>query len=727
MEVIQFQNANQSYEDIIDNFIVRHREFERIIEDIRSANDGASFQHYIFVGKRGSGKSTLLRRIEAEIVKDIVLSSKYDVVNLGEEQSGIYRLYDLFDKVIRDLNSNGYEIDNIDFRPYKDDMKAYTKVLHGQINNALLNRKKKLILLIDNIDRVLSNRSKNDDASLLRELLMNFKEIRIIGGSTIMSEHFWKYDMPFYQFFSIKKLEALSMVEIQQLLNHWSEKKDLPEIKELINKYPGKIQSIRMLTDGMPRTMLLFVDMMINKPKQNGYEYLKSIIDKATPIYQERLGVLSAAQKKVLSELALLWDAASVEELVPKCKMDGKTISALLNQLTESNNVEKIKSNTKNHLYRVEERFFNLWFIMTQGGPQQKFEAKALTDFLENWYEKSELNDFCFELSKSVIKGEVKLDYFEAMSHALLNSDSIASEPKEELYRSMKKTEIFDINKSFENGKLCSDFNAKIDKALEEQDYEKALELLIISDISEGKKYYGIGLAYQNLKKYDLAEKNYLTSSNLEDNCSSLYNLAFLYEEQGKYIEAEDYYIRAIKNGDKAAITNLGNLYKKQGKSNKAEECYLYAIEMGDFFALNNLALLYYGRNKKNNLVNLFQQQTEENIEKWIRSNNEFASIIYLYLGHMEIFKKLLANLMKEDNIVSHNFLFHLLCHKQINWVINYFNKKHEAVELYKPLYFATLSLSDKQNDLLKMPPEINENVKDIILKVNKIQTIYYH
>ena len=75
------------------------------------------------------------------------------------------------------------------------------------ILHSLVVQHKKIILLLDNIDRIFEN--IREEASLLREVLLNHKVIRIIGGSTRMSEHFWRYDLPFYQFFRIIRLEAL--------------------------------------------------------------------------------------------------------------------------------------------------------------------------------------------------------------------------------------------------------------------------------------------------------------------------------------------------------------------------------------------------------------------------------------------------------------------------------------------------------------------------------------
>ncbi|MEZ4910014.1 MAG: tetratricopeptide repeat protein [Saprospiraceae bacterium] len=850
VDLVQYQNANQSFESIVEHFIVRKNEFERVMDDIRTTDASSSFQHYVFVGRRGSGKSTLLRRIQAEINLDDTLHAQYEVVNLGEEQSFIYRLYDLWDYVVRELSTSGYQFQVLDFRTYKDDMNSYTKDLHAQIIKALRSKNKRLVLLLDNIDRILDSRSGNLDAALFRELLINYHDIRIIGGSTFMSEHFWKYDKPFYQFFTIKKLEALSLKEVEELLIHWSEVKQIPEIKNIIKNHPGKIQSIRMLTDGMPRTMLLFVDMMINRPEQNGYQYLQQIVDKATPIYQERLGLLSDAQKKVLSELAFIWDAANVEELVPKCNMEGKVISALLNQLTDIRYVEKIKTKNKNNLYRLEERFFNLWFNMTQGGLNNRAKAKALTDFLEKWYEKTALNDLCLELTSLVTRGEANKDYIESMSHALLGSENIKSEYKQALKSQLGSKGLI------KESEIGADLNKEEDKileAFENKEYKKAITLLKNANIEDGRKYFGLGLAYMNLIELKEAEKYYLLSIEKGD-IKALYNLALLYQNQGKAEEAEKYYLLAIEKRVKDALHNLALLYDDQGKAEEAEKYYLLAIEKGNIKALNNLAILYqnqgkaeeaekyyllaiekgvkealynlailyqnqgkaeeaekyyllaiekgvkealynlailydnqgkaeeaekyyllaiekgnitalynlanlyedqgnveeakkyyllaiekghvdalnnlaallYTHNRKSELIRLINGQPKALIDGFIDENLEFAVLTYLYIGDFDRFEFLSDKLLSDKKALSSLLLKSLLIHQQYHWVYKYFISHEEMIEKYNPLYYATLHLvDDKDQEILKMPPEIKETVESILDSIKKEQEFY--
>ncbi|HAQ37805.1 MAG TPA: ATP-binding protein [Saprospiraceae bacterium] len=661
-DIIQYQNANQSEEEIIKNFIVRQKEFARVMDDIRSTDEGSSFQHYIFVGSRGSGKSTLLRRIQVEFSLEKALKQQYVVVNLSEEQSAVYKLYDLWDYVIRDLNAMGFNIEKKDFRSYAPDMKSYTIVLHSQIISALQTKKKRLILLIDNFDRIIDSVGNDEDASLLRELLMNHKDIRIIGGSTVMSEHFWKYDKPFFQFFSIKKLESLSLEEVKKLLEFWSDKMHLPELAVQINKHPGKIESIRMLTDGMPRTMLLFVDMMINRPEQNGYHYLQLIVDKATPIYQERLSRLSPAQKKVLSELAYFWDAASVDELIPKCNMDGKTISALLNQLTQSKYVVKIKGATKNLLYRLEERFFNLWFIMTQGGIQQRLEAKALADFLEKWYDQADIQPSSGNNPYGIHSWTDKKAYDHWMSGSSSDNIPIANEVSQTAYVSIKNKKKTDVLKRSDQERFTSGFEEPIKKAIEDKNYVKGLELIQNAELDEGVRNYWMAIYYEHQKKFSDAEKYYL-----------------------------------------------------------------HAIQLGNVKALNDLSSYFYKQNKIQKIRDLFNQISKEMIGLFLKSYRQFAVILYLYSGKMDLFIKLAQEELTADKIVLDEFILSLLIHKQNNLVFNYFEINPKAKEHYKPLFYATLKLKGGMDQtLLKMPPEISQNVDDIISFIRTKQDFYY-
>jgi len=206
-----------------------------------------------------------------------------------------------------------------------------------------------------------------------------------------MDEHFWRYDQPFYEFFRRHRLEGVRFEEIERLLDHWSEEMNLPVLKGYAQRFRGRIEAIRILTDGLPRALQFFIQVLLHDSDSYGFDYLRKLMDRATPLYQERLNSLTAPQRKIVQEMAFWWEAAPTKTLVEKCHMESKLIASFLRQLEQYGIVETRPTGKKNHLYRISERFFNMWLIVTQGNPDQKRRAKYLTLFLEAWYDGAEL------------------------------------------------------------------------------------------------------------------------------------------------------------------------------------------------------------------------------------------------------------------------------------------------------------------------------------------------
>ncbi|MDR3219986.1 MAG: hypothetical protein LBU22_13620, partial [Dysgonamonadaceae bacterium] len=382
-----YQNSNaDNYESIKAGFIVRTLEYETIISSLKNRKSGDSIQHELILGRRGSGKSTLLKRIEVEITENKKLSAKYIPINTAEEQAGIYRLMDLWEQVLKELCGEKYEAKR--FSEFADEQ-AYTRYLYGEIHRFCEMKKKKAVLLLDNFDRIVGNFS--DDGHLLRETLINYRDIVLIAASTRMDEHFWRYDKPFYEFFRRHRLGTLTSAETFLLLNHWSDSLDFDEkekakMKDFLKNNPGKIENIRLLTDGLPRTMLFFLKLVLQTEKPVEVDFLKKVMDEVTPLYQERLQNMTPQMRKMILEMAFLWEAVATKEIAEQCRMESKLVAANLNTLTDRNIVETIATDKRNNLYRIAERFFNMWLIVTQGNPDQKRKARWMSEFLECWY-----------------------------------------------------------------------------------------------------------------------------------------------------------------------------------------------------------------------------------------------------------------------------------------------------------------------------------------------------
>jgi len=391
-----YQNSNaDNNQSVKAGFIVRITEYKTLISTLTDRKSEDSIQHELFLGKRGSGKSMLLKRIEVEITENEKLNTRYIPVFPAEEQAGIYRLFDLWEQVLRELYLRSNEAFKVkDFSEFKDEQ-TYTRYLYNEIHRFCKSKKKKAVLLLDNFDRITD--SISGDGQLLRETLTNYRDLVLIASSGSMDNHFLQHDQPFFDFFRHHLLKKLSSKESFLLLNHWSDSLDFDDrertqIKDFLKKYPGKVETIRLLTDGLPRTMLLLLKLVLQTNKPMEVDFLKKIMDEVTPLYQERLNNLTPQLKKIVYEMAFKWEAASTKEITAQCKMESKLVAANLNTLTDRHIVETITTNKRNNLYRLSERFFNMWLIVTQGSPDLQHKARWMSKFLESWYDNQQLH-----------------------------------------------------------------------------------------------------------------------------------------------------------------------------------------------------------------------------------------------------------------------------------------------------------------------------------------------
>ncbi len=693
-----YQSANSDNASIKNNFVIRQAEFETIISELTNKSDKDPLQHELILGRRGSGKSTLLRRIQAEIEENTKLQKKYVAINLAEEQAGIYRLFDLWDEVLKELDIKfNLQLALKNYNEFNEDEDAYTRYLYENIHEILAKQKRKVVLLLDNFDRIVGNFS--DDGNLLREILLNHNDIQIIAGSTRMDEHFWQYDKPFYEFFRRHILEALRIEEIIELLTLWSKVMNLPELADFAKKNIGKIEAIRILTDGLPRTLQFFIQILLQNANLYGYDYLRKVMDNVSVQYQERLNNLPALQRKIVLEMAFIWEACATKELVEKCKIPSKLISAQIKRLSDVGIIDIITTSKKNHLYRVAERFFNMWLIVTQGNPEQKRKAKWLSIFLETWYDGEELKQLATDHIGNLENNKIGYDKALVFTKVFSQSKYVTTEQRDKLIGLTTALQPNGIKNSLiELPKKYKAIAKEIQTLIDENKFEEAHKLVDELENEEGGEKFKVK--------------------------------GYVFQLQENYTNAEKYYLLAIEKGDIGVFNNLGHVYDEQNNFTRAEKYFLLAIEKNDLMAVNNLALFYYKKNiKKTKALELITDYCLK--EKSDPTAMELKILIEVWNNIFEnLLKKIEALIIENDYNNCEIFFRNLLYHEQLNLVFNLFTHKIRGLELqkrYVPLYYAIQILSNKmdKNLTLRIPPEISPTVDIIIEKVKIMQKFY--
>lgn len=607
-----YNPASLSKPELIESFVVRTKSFEKIFSDIRSSDMKYPEKHYLIQGQRGMGKTTLLLRLKYEIENSSDLNSWLLPVFFGEESYDLTSLSRLWEKLLDflddALNTDGEFFNHTEaFIDFED----YEKRCFDFLVEVLQKNKKKLIIFFDNFGQLFLDNLREKEKRRLREILMHCSELRIIGASAIVLQDLHDYSEPFFEFFQIMRLEGLSKEETYQLIEKLQEKS---EQKIDLKKAKGKIDTLAILTGGVIRTLMMVYQVLLEDQDGSALNDLETILDQITPLYKHRIEDLPVQQRRIVDVIAKNWDAISAKEISDRIREDGKKvqtklISAHLAQLEKNNVIEKKQTNTKNHLYQVRERFFNIWYLMRNGDRRDRRRVKWLTKFLEMWYDDQESMEFFLE--RHILR--LQSGAYNSKS-ALLIADALVDLNKVNL---AKLDEMVEATSAILSEDQIQHFNygqkkfILASKSLQKGELDRAIE--IISGTKEKKNYHRVFLSYIfylkrepqiaineiiNLFDLELSELEFLKNLCILLDQPHLFNqilerspkiqndekslaLGEVYFAVGDFTNAEFFLKKAIDSGSDNAIIQLPKVYIELGRLQEAENYYLKGFRLG--------------------------------------------------------------------------------------------------------------------------------------------------
>ena len=115
-----YNPLNLDKKSLLDNFVIRQREFDVIFRDLKTGELNETSQNFLIQGQRGSGKTTLLAKLRYEIEDSKDLSHLL-VVQFAEEQYNIFSLNRLWESVADSLEEvRGFETLSEEMDRYED-------------------------------------------------------------------------------------------------------------------------------------------------------------------------------------------------------------------------------------------------------------------------------------------------------------------------------------------------------------------------------------------------------------------------------------------------------------------------------------------------------------------------------------------------------------------------------------------------------------------------------
>ncbi|POY34709.1 hypothetical protein C3K47_18930 [Solitalea longa] len=611
--LLRNNTGNKSKAAMVDGFVVRINEFDDIKKTLLNTSKDGESLNTIIIGQRGAGKTTLMHRLNYAILDEKPLSDNYIPIMFSEEQYNLSDLTNLWEAIAIGIEDNFYKeklsnsIDNI-----IETEENYEQLSFDLLQNFLQSINKTAILFIENINFFLKKLNENEKKKL-KSILTSKSPFILIGSSTSYNDGSIDFADPFYKFFNIIQLDGLTQKDCEKLLiNIGQQYGEEDQIREIIASYPGRVEALRRLTGGVPRTISYLFQIFLDNENGKAIKDLYLLIDTLTLLYKSELDQLSTQQQKVIDAIARKWDAISVKEIAKRTRLESKNISSILSYLEKNQLIDKVPTSTKNHLYLIKERFMNIWYLMRFGRKHDKENVKWLVRFFDAWCDESELTKRLKNHIINLKNGKYDANAAIDMGNTFLSCENIPDNLKEELIsatnsvlpdrllkrsKTTEKDVLEDIKKMvkearFEEAVLrlkdvenkdIAYFLLATSIFLMQGDHQKALEAAKSAwalDDQNSMISITLGIIYElHLNDPDTAMGYYEKSLTLPHPHPYAANrLGSIYKEKKDIESAIKYHELAVSKNIKKSLLSLGNIYLEKEDFEKAEKYFKDAV-----------------------------------------------------------------------------------------------------------------------------------------------------
>ncbi len=421
-------------------FVVRQMELSLLSEAIKDTKRDHAPQHILLIGQRGMGKTTLLQRMALKVETDEKLRHDWVPLRFPEEQYTVSNLAELWGNVLGALadaiETQGLSTHLIDQNLLRLETlppEQREQQTLGLINQWCEQNNKRLLLLIDSTDLLFDNlsenkKSKKDGGSLslwrLRNTLQSNPNLFWLGGSYNALEATDLYHDAFQDFFRLVELKPLKLDEMKQamcalartfgtgggIMGEVAEQK----IIKVLNDRPERLQTLRQLTGGNPRTTVMLFELFSTSGGDQVRADIERLLDLLTPLYKARLEALAEQPRKLLAHIMESWQPISLGQLAGVSGLPNTQISSQLVRLEKDGLVTKTElPNTSRAGYQATERFFNIWYLMRNAPRRLKLRLAWLVEFMRLWYSPEELEGIARQRINTHSNGRIKLDDLE--------------------------------------------------------------------------------------------------------------------------------------------------------------------------------------------------------------------------------------------------------------------------------------------------------------------------
>ena len=368
----------QSDGEIIEQFVVRLRELELVLE-VLSANIGSpSCQHLLMVAPRGQGKTMLLARTAAELRTSEALSRHLLPVQFMEESHEVFGIADFWLESLfhlaREIAAGHPELAGELRNTHADLCGRWGERdlgLHARaaVLEAADRLNRKVVLMVENLQALCANVDE-DFGWQLRAALQSEPQIMLAATSTSRFRGLDDAEEPFFELFRTVELGPLSTEECRCL---W-------EVISGGRKAARDIRPLEILTGGNPRLLTIVASFSEHRSLLQLMQELVSLIDEHTEYFRRHLEALPKGERRVYVAVLDLWRASSAGEIAARARMDVRIVSTLLGRLLDHGAiVARPSGGGRRRLYKAAEPLYSIYYKLRR----ERDEAAVVENLIQ--------------------------------------------------------------------------------------------------------------------------------------------------------------------------------------------------------------------------------------------------------------------------------------------------------------------------------------------------------
>lgn len=364
-----YNPAQLTPDELKASFIARKETLADMLRLLREQERGRPCQHLMLIGPRGMGKTTLGLRFLHAVGELPDLAENWQPVPFYEESYNVGDLADFWLAALRHLSRATEDLRWEDRADALAEDERDTERLAAYALAALMDfcqaSGKRLILFVENLDAIFEQLRDEREVHALRATLIECPNILLVGSANAVFEAIRGHGEPFYEFFRLFILEGLEQEETLQILEALAGREDKPEMAETLRRERGRMETLRRLTGGNPRLLVLACRMLVESPLGSPFEDLEQLIDEQTPYFKARIEELPVQARKIFHSLAEGWKPMLAREVADAAKLNSSHASAQLKQLVEKGYATEIRlRGAKRTRYEVSDRFYNIYYLL---------------------------------------------------------------------------------------------------------------------------------------------------------------------------------------------------------------------------------------------------------------------------------------------------------------------------------------------------------------------------